>query len=82
MSGGIATPISGGSIRAKVSIPVRYRGEVPDPFTDGREIVVPAGAIVQFPKGVAHDVRNLGSERCVIMFVKVNPKLLRDHGDG
>jgi cytochrome c-type biogenesis protein CcmE len=25
---------------SKVSIPVRYRGEVPDPFTDGREIVV------------------------------------------
>jgi cytochrome c-type biogenesis protein CcmE len=25
---------------AKVSIPVRYRGEIPDPFTDGREIVV------------------------------------------
>jgi quercetin dioxygenase-like cupin family protein len=49
---------------------------------DGREIVVPAGAIVQFPKGVAHDVRNLGSERCVIMFIKANPKLLRDHGDG
>ena len=23
---------------SKVSIPVRYRGEVPDPFTDGREI--------------------------------------------
>jgi cytochrome c-type biogenesis protein CcmE len=24
----------------KVSIPVRYRGEVPDPFTDGREVIV------------------------------------------
>jgi cytochrome c-type biogenesis protein CcmE len=25
---------------SKVSIPVRYRGEVPDPFTNGREVVV------------------------------------------
>ena len=25
---------------AKVSIPVRYRGEVPDPFADGREVIV------------------------------------------
>jgi cytochrome c-type biogenesis protein CcmE len=25
---------------SKASIPVRYRGEVPDPFTDGREVVV------------------------------------------
>ena len=25
---------------SKVSIPVKYRGEIPDPFTDGREIVV------------------------------------------
>jgi cytochrome c-type biogenesis protein CcmE len=25
---------------SKVSIPVRYHGEVPDPFTDGREVVV------------------------------------------
>ena len=24
----------------KVSIPVRYTGEVPDPFTDGREVIV------------------------------------------
>ena len=24
----------------KVSIPVRYSGEVPDPFTDGREVIV------------------------------------------
>jgi quercetin dioxygenase-like cupin family protein len=46
---------------------------------DGREVVVPAGAIVKFPKNVPHDVRNLGSGRCVIMFMKVNPKVLR-HG--
>ena len=42
----------------------------------GREVVVPAGAIVRFPNAVMHDVRNLGSERCVIMFLKVNPKVL------
>src|SRR5213596_431527 len=44
---------------------------------DGREVVVPAGAIVKFPKNVPHDVRNLGAERCVIMFLKVNPKVLK-----
>ena len=46
-------------------------------FIDGREVVVPAGAIVQFPNAVLHDVRNLGPGRCVIMFVKVNPKVLK-----
>ena len=44
---------------------------------DGKEVVVPAGAIVKFPNNVPHDVRNLGPERCVIMFLKVNPKVLR-----
>ena len=44
---------------------------------DGREVVVPAGAIVKFPHNVPHDVRNLGTERCVIMFLKVNPKVLK-----
>jgi quercetin dioxygenase-like cupin family protein len=44
---------------------------------DGQEVVVPAGSIVKFPNNVPHDVRNLGSERCVIMFLKVNPKLLK-----
>jgi len=44
---------------------------------DGEEVVVPAGAIVKFPNNVPHDVRNLGPERCVIMFLKVNPKVLR-----
>ena len=43
---------------------------------DGQEVVVPAGAIVKFPNAVLHDVRNLGPERCVIMFLKVNPKVL------
>ena len=42
----------------------------------GEEHVVRAGAIVRFPANVPHDVRNLGSERCVIMFLKVNPKVL------
>jgi len=49
---------------------------------DGREVVVPAGSIVKFPRNVLHDVRNLGPERCVIMFVKVNPKILRGSADG
>ncbi len=44
---------------------------------DGQEVVVPAGAIVTFPAAVLHDVRNLGTERCVIMFLKVNPKVLK-----
>jgi quercetin dioxygenase-like cupin family protein len=44
---------------------------------DGQEVVVPAGAIVHFPHAVLHDVRNPGPERCVIMFVKVNPKVLK-----
>ena len=43
----------------------------------GEEVVVPAGAIVKFPANVPHDVRNLGAERCVIMFLKVNPKVLK-----
>src|SRR5881409_3184929 len=44
---------------------------------DGEEVVVPAGSIVKFPQNVQHDVRNLGSERCVIMFLKVNPRVLK-----
>src|SRR5438094_5171664 len=43
----------------------------------GDEVTVPAGAIVRFPANVPHDVRNLGAERCVIMFLKVNPKVLK-----
>jgi len=44
---------------------------------DGQEVVVPAGSVVRFPNSVMHDVRNLGVERCVIMFLKINPKLLK-----
>jgi quercetin dioxygenase-like cupin family protein len=44
---------------------------------DGVEMAVPAGSIVRFPHNVPHDVRNLGTERCVIMFLKINPKVLR-----
>jgi hypothetical protein len=29
-----------------------------------------------------HDVRNLGTGRCVIMFLKVNPKVLKGAHDG
>jgi quercetin dioxygenase-like cupin family protein len=43
----------------------------------GEEHVVPAGAIIKFPANVDHDVRNLGDDRCVIMFLKVNPKVLK-----
>jgi quercetin dioxygenase-like cupin family protein len=48
----------------------------------GDEVAVPAGAIVKFPANVPHDVRNLGAERCVIMFLKVNPKVLKAGADG
>jgi quercetin dioxygenase-like cupin family protein len=43
----------------------------------GQEVAVPAGSVVKFPNQVLHDVRNRGPERCVIMFIKVNPKVLR-----
>ena len=49
---------------------------------DGREVAVPAGSIVKFPRNVPHDVRNLQPDRCVIMFVKVNPKVLKGPADG
>jgi quercetin dioxygenase-like cupin family protein len=49
---------------------------------DGHEVVVPQGAIVKFPLNVPHDVRNLGTERCVIMFLKVNPKVLKAAAGG
>jgi quercetin dioxygenase-like cupin family protein len=48
----------------------------------GDEVAVPAGAIVKFPANVPHDVRNLGAERCVIMFLKVNPKVLKGGAGG
>lgn len=43
----------------------------------GEEVVVPAGAIVKFPVAAPHDVRNLGIDQLVIMFLKVNPKVLK-----
>jgi quercetin dioxygenase-like cupin family protein len=49
---------------------------------DGEEVVVEAGSIVKFPRSVMHDVRNLGPERCVIMFLKVNPRVLSAKTDG
>ena len=49
---------------------------------DGREVVVAAGSIVKFPNAVMHDVRNLGTERCVTMFLKVNPKVLKENRHG
>ena len=49
---------------------------------DGEEVAVPAGSIVKFPRNVLHDVRNLGQDRCVIMFLKVNPKVLKGAADG
>lgn len=47
---------------------------------DNQEVVVPAGSIVKFPNNVPHDVRNLQNERCVILFLKVNPKVLKAAG--
>ena len=49
---------------------------------DGEEVVVPAGSIVKFPNAVHHDVRNPGPDRCVIMFLKVNPRVLKGSSDG
>ena len=49
---------------------------------DGHEVVAPAGSVVKFSNKVLHDVRNLGTERCVIMFFKVNPKVLKEGQDG
>ena len=49
---------------------------------DGEEVVVRAGSVVKFPRSVMHDVRNPGPERCVIMFLKVNPKVLAAPADG
>ncbi len=48
----------------------------------GEEVVIPAGAIVRFPASVPHDVQNRGADRCVIMFLKVNPKVLKAQADG
>jgi hypothetical protein len=31
---------------------------------------------------VPHDVRNPGPGRCVIMFLKINPKVLKGGADG
>ena len=49
---------------------------------DGHEIALRAGSIAKFPNKVLHDVRNLGPERCVIVFFKVNPKVLKEGPDG
>jgi len=50
---------------------------------DGQVVTVPAGSVAKFPNQVMHDVKNLGTERCVIMFFKVNPKVLKEsHRDG
>src|SRR5262250_1509548 len=48
----------------------------------GEEVVASAGSLVKFGHGVLHDVRNPGPDRCVIMFVKVNPALLKGGRDG
>jgi mannose-6-phosphate isomerase-like protein (cupin superfamily) len=49
---------------------------------DGEELVVGAGSIVKFPERVMHDVRNPGPDRCVIMFLKINPRVLARSADG
>ena len=48
----------------------------------GEEIVASAGSLVKFPHAVPHDVRNLTAARAVIMFLKVNPKVLKGGADG
>jgi len=48
----------------------------------GEDVLAAAGSIVKFPQNVMHDVRNPGPGRCVIMFVKINPKLLSGRADG
>jgi quercetin dioxygenase-like cupin family protein len=48
----------------------------------GQEIAAPAGSFVKFPHAVPHDVRNLSDTRAVIMFIKVNPRVLKGGGDG
>jgi quercetin dioxygenase-like cupin family protein len=48
----------------------------------GEERTVPAGSVVRFANTVMHDVRNLGPGRCVIVFLKVNPKVLKERADG
>ncbi len=38
----------------------------------GVEYVMPAGSVLSVKSGTLHDVRNLGSERTVVVFVKVD----------
>lgn len=38
----------------------------------GVEYVMPAGSALSFKSGILHDVRNLGTERSVIVFIKVD----------
>ncbi|PWU17940.1 MAG: hypothetical protein C5B48_15345 [Candidatus Rokuibacteriota bacterium] len=45
---------------------------------DGQPVTLPAGSVAKFPNQVMHDVKNLGTERCVIMFFKVSPKVLKE----
>src|SRR2546427_3618604 len=40
---------------------------------DGREVVVPAGAVVEVPKNVPHDLRHLGAGRRVMLVLKGHP---------
>lgn len=49
---------------------------------DGEDVVAGAGSLVKFPRNVMHDVRNPGPDRCVIMFVKINPRVLSATADG
>ncbi|MBI2970180.1 MAG: cupin domain-containing protein [Gammaproteobacteria bacterium] len=44
---------------------------------DGEELVLTAGSVVKFPADVMHDVRNLQSDRLVIMFTKSPAKIER-----
>ena len=56
----------------------------PNMNIDGEEVALPPGSVVRFRPCVMHDLRNLGNDRCVIMFIKVPTRLARlaeaEHG--
>ncbi len=43
----------------------------------GEDVTVKAGSIIRFPNKVLHDVRNLGGERLVIMFIKPESRMAK-----
>jgi mannose-6-phosphate isomerase-like protein (cupin superfamily) len=41
-------------------------------FADGNNLDAPAGSLVIVPANVPHDLRNVGSGRLVVVFVKLS----------